>query len=52
MATSPTINIVKSADSQQAPTRRRNRSRSLNPSLAPRLRLLPTPVMLRPRTVP
>ena len=29
MATSPTINIVKSADSQQAPTKRRNRSRSL-----------------------
>lgn len=26
MATSPTINIVKSADSQQAPTKRRNRS--------------------------
>ena len=29
MATSPTINIVKSADSQQAPAKRRNRSRSL-----------------------
>ena len=29
MATPPTINIVKSADSQQAPTKRRNRSRSL-----------------------
>lgn len=29
MATSPTVNSVKSADSQQAPAKRRNRSRSL-----------------------